>query len=667
MATTYYENIQKLYVAYFNRPADTAGLAYWETVVEAAKGDTTAVSAAFAADTEYKAAYANMSNADIVNKVYQNLFGRDAEAAGKAYWADLLDKKTITIDQVVTAVASGAQTTDLTAYNNKVKAATAFTAALDTSAEQKGYSGDAANAVAKSFISSVTTDASLTSAIAPAILGATVAKSVAAGTPFTLTSGLAALNVANQAKADFLAAADGDNNAKTSTDDATIAANVTAADAAIGAIVDAVVTSVPAGTYGATTSAGVKAALLVEAQSVEAKALAADQKALADANTAISKVTGLTAALATQDAADAAVKNAAAAVKSADIDLAAKLAAYNTANGVSVTVNADGTVAGVIEINSDTKALQLASGVTDAKTPGVAALLASSTAHEAADAAQANAVKADTAAHATVDALDLTDQAKADLKDIAAAMTVVKLAAGATPTSAQIATEESQLQAVQKSTADIAALPGATDAQKAAAVAADTAYTNFKALVDKFIADDNGNPLIAARDAAAADVKADSDAITALTKAVAALDAAKATAAQLDAVNGQLKAATDAFTAHDMVLPVTLDVDHSAQVATAAGDIYIASTTDASVLNFGLLGSDALYIGTQYTLNTGKLSTGNNAVLEAFVAQAGSDTTIKLEKTVFGSNAATPEVVTITLTGVDATKVHLTNGIITVS
>jgi hypothetical protein len=112
-----------------------------------------------------------------------------------------------------------------------------------------------------------------------------------------------------------------------------------------------------------------------------------------------------------------------------------------------------------------------------------------------------------------------------------------------------------------------------------------------------------------------------------------------------------------------MLLPVTLNAD---QVATAGSDIYVAGTTDTTILNFGLLGSDALFIGSKYTLNTGKLSAGNPSVLEAFVAQSGSDTTIKLEKTAFGSNAASPEVVTITLTGVDATKVHLTNGIITV-
>jgi hypothetical protein len=664
MATTYYENIQKLYVAYFNRPADTAGLAYWEGVVEAAKGDTAAVSAAFAADTEYKAAYKDLSNADIVNKVYQNLFGRPAEAAGRDYWANLLDKKTITIDAVVTAIATGAQGSDLTAYNNKVKAAAAFTAALDTPAEQSGYSGDAANAIAKTFISGVTTDASLASAIAPAALGATVAKSVAAGTTFSLTSGLAALDVATQAKADFLAAADGDNDPKTSTDDGKIAAKVTAADKAIGVIVDAQVKTVPAGTYDGTTSAGVKAALLAEAQAAEAKSLADHQKALADANTAISKVAGLTDALATLTAATTATTTAQAGVKAADIDLAAKKAAFETANSTTITVNADGTVKDLIVINADTKALELASGVTEDKKAGVTALLASSTAHEAADAGLASAVKAQTAAQTNVDGLDLTTKAQGDLKGIAAAMTIVKLDAGAVPTTAQITTELTQLEAIKKSTADIAAAAPTDTAKAAAAAAALKAYGDFKALVDTFKADDSSNPLVEAQKAATDAIKGDNDAIAALTKAVAALDAANATAAQLAAVNGQLKAANDAFTSHDLQLPVSLT---GTQVATAGADIFVAGKTDASVLNFGLLGSDSLYIGSQYTLNTGKLSTGNNSVLEAFVAQAGTDTTIKLEKTVFGSNAATPEVVTITLTGVDATKVHLTNGIITVA
>jgi hypothetical protein len=54
MATTYHVAIEQLYVAYFNRPADRAGLAYWEAVAQARQGDLAGMSAAFAASTEYR-------------------------------------------------------------------------------------------------------------------------------------------------------------------------------------------------------------------------------------------------------------------------------------------------------------------------------------------------------------------------------------------------------------------------------------------------------------------------------------------------------------------------------------------------------------------------------------------------------------------------------------
>jgi hypothetical protein len=661
MATTYYNQIQQLYLAYFNRPADPAGLAFWETSVENNKAGSAvglaAIAASFATQKEYTDAYAGLSNLEIVKKVYQNLFSRTADDAGAAYWADLLTTGKIKVANLVVDMAAAAKNQDVVTIQSKVAASVAFTAALDTPAEQAGYN-TASTGPAKAYLAGVTDAATLAAATAPATLGATVAKVVAAGTTFSLASGLDALNVATTAKADFLAAADGDNDAKTSTDDATITAKVGSTVTALDDLVTGDYTN---------ASANLRAALLTSQQTLNAAALADAQAALSTANANVAKVAGLSAAVATLESAKTGVTNATAADKAATVDLAAKLAAYNAQNGTSVTVNADGTVAGLIEINATTKALQLVSGVTEAKNPGVTALLASTTALEAADLSLTNANTAQTNAQKAVDALDLTATAQADLKLIAAAMTIVKVEAGATPTNAQVTTELGQLDAIQKSTAAIAAQTNATQAQKDAAVAAATAYTNFKTLVDKFTADDNANPLLAAQTTATANVKTANDTITALQKAVDAVAAANATAAQLAAVNGQVKAASDAFTSHDLVTPITLDATHTANVATAGADIYVAAKTDASILNFALLGSDALYIGTQYTLNTGKLTTGNNAALEAFVAQSGADTTIKLEKTVFGSNAATPEVITITLTGVDATKVHLTNGIITVS
>src|SRR5471030_1878465 len=142
--------IQQLYVAYFNRPADPSGLAYWETVVENAKGDTSAVSAAFAASAEYKAAYAGLDANHIVNTVYNNLFGHDADIGGLNFYTTLLNNGSLTINQIVATIAGGAQSTDAVAYNDKVAAASAFTTAIAaTTASTLAYSGDAANTAAK--------------------------------------------------------------------------------------------------------------------------------------------------------------------------------------------------------------------------------------------------------------------------------------------------------------------------------------------------------------------------------------------------------------------------------------------------------------------------------------------------------------------------------------
>ena len=80
----YVNAMQQLYVAYYNRPADPAGLEFWTGVVEASGGNTAAVSSAFASSQEYIDAYGGKDNRTVVNTVYRNLFGRDCEKAGVA-------------------------------------------------------------------------------------------------------------------------------------------------------------------------------------------------------------------------------------------------------------------------------------------------------------------------------------------------------------------------------------------------------------------------------------------------------------------------------------------------------------------------------------------------------------------------------------------------------
>lgn len=187
------EAVQKLYVAYFSRPADAAGLAYWEGVVAAQNGSTAAVSAAFAGSQEYKDTFAGQSAYQIINTIYMNLFGRPAEAAALTFWGQGLLNNAFTIDAAVTTIAGAAVGTDLTAYNSKVSAATSFTAALDTPAEMIGYSGTAANNAAKTWLTTVVNADTLAAAIAPAALAATViavTNPPIVGGTFSLTTGV---------------------------------------------------------------------------------------------------------------------------------------------------------------------------------------------------------------------------------------------------------------------------------------------------------------------------------------------------------------------------------------------------------------------------------------------------------------------------------------------
>lgn len=181
--------IQNAYVAFFNRPADVAGLTYWGNYAGSA-GDLLNT---FAQSAEYNALYSGLNNTQLVNAVYQNLFGRSPDVAGLNYWVGQLDSGKVTIGNAANTIQTGAQGTDKTIIDNKVTAATAFTTALDTTAEIVGYAGASSSTLGqvKAWLSSVTDSAdSLTAAQASlTALTATIAGGTnEAGASFVLTT-----------------------------------------------------------------------------------------------------------------------------------------------------------------------------------------------------------------------------------------------------------------------------------------------------------------------------------------------------------------------------------------------------------------------------------------------------------------------------------------------
>lgn len=179
----YTNDVQKLYVAYFSRPADTTGLDFWTGVLAADRvAGMAQISEAFAASNEYRETYAGMDNAQVVDAVYHNLFGRAGDAEGVAFWTNALNTNAVTVDDLVMEMAfNGAQNDDKVVFAGRVAVAKSFTEHLDLPAEQQAYSGPQANAMAKDFIGSIVDLQSAASAIDPGVIDARIAEIV--GTP----------------------------------------------------------------------------------------------------------------------------------------------------------------------------------------------------------------------------------------------------------------------------------------------------------------------------------------------------------------------------------------------------------------------------------------------------------------------------------------------------
>ena len=154
-ASAYFDQVQKLYIAYFGRPADPTGLNYWAANIDASGGNFDAAINGFAASTESQALYAAGTTAQLVTSIYTALFNRLPEAAGLAYWTSLIDAGATTGARAAYQILNSAGPGDAAAIANKVTAANSFTSNIDTSAELAGYSGASSAAIARAWLAKV--------------------------------------------------------------------------------------------------------------------------------------------------------------------------------------------------------------------------------------------------------------------------------------------------------------------------------------------------------------------------------------------------------------------------------------------------------------------------------------------------------------------------------
>jgi hypothetical protein len=202
-AASYAYEVQLLYVAYFGRPADPAGLTNFAAALQSdgAPGDIqTLVTAytgnaalrslvdSFGTSNESKTLYGSGSTTSFVQAIFNNLLSRAPAADGQKFWVGAIDSGSVTRGEAAMAIAAGAlaNTTaqgllDAQLINARLAVAANFTAQVSAQNAASDYAGATAAATARSMLGLVTATTDAT-AFEPTV-DSTVATLIAAAAP----------------------------------------------------------------------------------------------------------------------------------------------------------------------------------------------------------------------------------------------------------------------------------------------------------------------------------------------------------------------------------------------------------------------------------------------------------------------------------------------------
>ena len=151
------QQIVRVYLAYYGRPPDAGGLAHWTAKV-AQSGSLEGIMDAFGNSPEFRDRFGGLSNEALVNNLYRQTFGRDAEPGGLQYWTSQLDSGERSLSEIALKILNGAKNDDAVVVTNRALVAASFVEELDTPAEIDAYKGDAAANALADLMATVTAD-----------------------------------------------------------------------------------------------------------------------------------------------------------------------------------------------------------------------------------------------------------------------------------------------------------------------------------------------------------------------------------------------------------------------------------------------------------------------------------------------------------------------------
>ena len=118
--------VVEAYIAYYGRPPDREGLAYWAQQLAGSGGSLNSIIQAFGVSEEFELRFGSLSNRQLVTNLYQQLFGRNPDSGGLDFYVNRLNDGTTTLQAIAISILDGAQNDDLTIIENRREASNCF-------------------------------------------------------------------------------------------------------------------------------------------------------------------------------------------------------------------------------------------------------------------------------------------------------------------------------------------------------------------------------------------------------------------------------------------------------------------------------------------------------------------------------------------------------------
>ncbi|CAH1651384.1 DUF4214 domain-containing protein [Chelatococcus asaccharovorans] len=101
--------VARMYETLLDRYGDFEGVKFWFDIYESGDASLHDIAQEFLNSEEFTSSHGSETNAEFVDNLYEQLFGREPDAAGAAYWTNLLDDGAADRADIVVAFAQSAE------------------------------------------------------------------------------------------------------------------------------------------------------------------------------------------------------------------------------------------------------------------------------------------------------------------------------------------------------------------------------------------------------------------------------------------------------------------------------------------------------------------------------------------------------------------------------